>query len=80
MAIDPDKDVDGFHPTNFGKMSLNSTNLYFATPSGILELLKKIQKHRLEGKNTVVLGRSDIVGKPISMLMGLKTNSQEIRL
>ena len=73
MAIDPDKDVDVFHPTNFGKMSLNLPTFISATPSGILELLKRY-KVQTEGKNTLVLGRSDIVGKPISILMGLKTN------
>ena len=72
-AISPDKDVDGFHPTNFGKMSLNLPTFISATPSGIIELLKRY-KVQTEGKNTVVLGRSDIVGKPISILMGLKTN------
>ena len=73
MAVDPDKDVDGFHPTNFGKMSLNLPTFISATPSGIIELLKRYKVHT-EGKNTVVIGRSDIVGKPISILMGLKTN------
>ena len=73
MAVDPDKDVDGFHPTNFGKMSLNLPTFISATPYGIIELLKRY-KVQTEGKNTVVLGRSDIVGKPISILMGLKTN------
>ncbi len=73
LAIDPYKDVDGFHPTNFGKMSLNLPTFISATPSGIIELLKRY-KVQTEGKNTVVLGRSDIVGKPISILMGLKTN------
>ena len=71
--INPDKDVDGFHPTNFGKMSLNLPTFISATPYGIIELLKRY-KVQTEGKNTVVIGRSDIVGKPISILMGLKTN------
>lgn len=73
MAINPDKDVDGFHPTNFGKMSLNLPTFISATPSGIIELLKRY-KVQTEGKNTLVIGRSDIVGKPISILMGLKKN------
>ncbi len=73
MSINPDKDVDGFHPTNFGKMSLNLPTFISATPSGIIELLKRY-KVQTEGKNTVVIGRSDIVGKPIGILMGLKTN------
>ena len=73
MAVDPKKDVDGFHPTNFGKMALKLPTLISATPNGIMELLKRY-KVSTEGKHTVVIGRSDIVGKPISILMGLKTN------
>ena len=72
MAIDPNKDVDGFHPTNFGKMALNLPTFISATPNGIMELLKRYDVPT-EGKHTVVIGRSDIVGKPISILMGLKT-------
>jgi methylenetetrahydrofolate dehydrogenase (NADP+)/methenyltetrahydrofolate cyclohydrolase len=72
MAIDPNKDVDGFHPTNFGKMALNLPTFISATPNGIMELLKRYDVPT-EGKYTVVIGRSDIVGKPISILMGLKT-------
>ena len=73
MAVDPKKDVDGFHPTNFGKMALKLPTFISATPNGIMELLKRY-KVPTEGKHTVVIGRSDIVGKPISILMGLKTN------
>ncbi len=72
MAVDPKKDVDGFHPTNFGKMALKLPTFISATPNGIMELLKRY-KVSTEGKHTVVIGRSDIVGKPISILMGLKT-------
>ena len=72
MAVDPNKDVDGFHPTNFGKMALNLPTFISATPHGIMELLKRYNVPT-EGKHTVVIGRSDIVGKPISILMGLKT-------
>ena len=71
MAVDPNKDVDGFHPTNFGKMALNLPTFISATPHGIMELLKRYNVPT-EGKHTVVIGRSDIVGKPISILMGLK--------
>ncbi len=73
MAVDADKDVDGFHPTNFGKMALNLPTFISATPFGIMELLKR---YNLEtsGKNTVVIGRSDIVGRPISILMSQKSN------
>ena len=73
MAVDPKKDVDGFHPTNFGKMALKLPTFISATPNGIMELLKRY-KVSTDGKHTVVIGRSDIVGKPISILMGLKTN------
>jgi methylenetetrahydrofolate dehydrogenase (NADP+)/methenyltetrahydrofolate cyclohydrolase len=72
MAVDPNKDVDGFHPTNFGKMALNLPTFISATPHGIMELLKRYNVPT-EAKHTVVIGRSDIVGKPISILMGLKT-------
>ena len=73
MSVEPKKDVDGFHPTNFGKMALKLPTFISATPNGIMELLKRY-KVPTEGKHTVVVGRSDIVGKPISILMGLKTN------
>lgn len=71
MTVDPDKDVDGFHPTNFGKMALDMTSFIPATPFGILELL---ERHNVEtnGKHTVVIGRSHIVGRPMSILMGRK--------
>ena len=73
MSVDPENDVDGFHPTNFGRMALNLPTFISATPYGIMELLKRYDV-QTEGKHTVVIGRSDIVGKPISLLMGLKTN------
>ncbi len=73
LAVDPKKDVDGFHPVNFGRMALNLPTFISATPNGIMELLKRY-KVPTEGKNTIVIGRSDIVGKPVSILMGLKTN------
>ena len=73
MSVDPEKDVDGFHPTNFGRMALNLPTFISATPYGIMELLKRYDV-QTEGKHTVVIGRADIVGKPISLLMGLKTN------
>ncbi|USD25970.1 bifunctional methylenetetrahydrofolate dehydrogenase/methenyltetrahydrofolate cyclohydrolase FolD [Flagellimonas marinaquae] len=71
MAVDPDKDVDGFHPTNFGKMALDMETFVSATPFGIMELLKRYQVET-EGKHTVVIGRSHIVGRPISILMSQK--------
>lgn len=69
LAVDPDKDVDGFHPTNFGKMSLDMTSFIPATPFGILELLERYDIPT-KGKHTVVIGRSYIVGRPMSILMG----------
>ncbi|EID74549.1 bifunctional 5,10-methylenetetrahydrofolate dehydrogenase/5,10-methenyltetrahydrofolate cyclohydrolase [Imtechella halotolerans] len=71
MAVDPDKDVDGFHPTNFGKMALDMSTFIPATPFGILELLERYQVET-QGKHTVVIGRSHIVGRPMSILMGRK--------
>ena len=73
MAVDPDKDVDGFHPTNFGKMALSLPTFVSATPFGIMELLKRYNVDT-SGKHTVVIGRSDIVGRPISILMSQKSN------
>ncbi|WP_218598740.1 bifunctional methylenetetrahydrofolate dehydrogenase/methenyltetrahydrofolate cyclohydrolase FolD [Polaribacter sp. NJDZ03] len=71
MAIDPDKDVDGFHPTNVGKMALNLPTFISATPFGILELLERY-KVETSGKHVVVLGRSHIVGSPMSILLSQK--------
>ena len=73
MAVDADKDVDGFHPTNFGKMALSLPTFISATPFGIMELLKRYNVDT-SGKHTVVIGRSDIVGRPISILMSQKSN------
>ncbi len=73
MAVDADKDVDGFHPTNFGKMALSLPTFISATPFGIIELLKRYNVET-SGKHTVVIGRSDIVGRPISILMSQKSN------
>ncbi len=71
LQVNPDKDVDGFHPMNFGKMALDMTTFIPATPFGILEL---IERYGVEtnGKHTVVIGRSHIVGRPMSILMGRK--------
>ncbi len=71
MAVHPDKDVDGFHPMNFGKMALDMETFISATPYGIMELLKRYEVET-EGKHTVVIGRSHIVGRPISILMSQK--------
>ncbi len=71
MAVDPDKDVDGFHPTNVGKMALNLPTFISATPFGILELLDRYNVET-SGKHVVVLGRSHIVGSPMSILLSQK--------
>lgn len=72
-AIDPRKDVDGFHPVNLGRMMLGLPAYISATPNGIMELLKR-NNIETEGKNCVVLGRSNIVGTPMSILMSRNTN------
>jgi len=71
MAVSPDKDVDGFHPTNVGKMALNLPTFISATPFGILELL---DRYHIEtsGKHAVIIGRSHIVGAPMSILLSQK--------
>jgi methylenetetrahydrofolate dehydrogenase (NADP+)/methenyltetrahydrofolate cyclohydrolase len=71
MQVDPDKDVDGFHPTNFGKMALDMSTFIPATPFGILELIERYGVET-DGKHTVIIGRSHIVGRPMSILMGRK--------
>ncbi len=71
MAVDPDKDVDGFHPVNVGKMALDLPTFLPATPYGIMELLKRY-KVETSGKNVVVIGRSHIVGRPMSILLSQK--------
>jgi methylenetetrahydrofolate dehydrogenase (NADP+)/methenyltetrahydrofolate cyclohydrolase len=68
LAIDPSKDVDGFHPMNFGRMALGLPSYIPATPFGILKLLEHY-KVRTEGQNVVVIGRSNIVGNPMSILL-----------
>jgi methylenetetrahydrofolate dehydrogenase (NADP+)/methenyltetrahydrofolate cyclohydrolase len=71
LAVNPDKDVDGFHPTNFGKMALELESFISATPFGIMELLRRY-KVETSGKHAVVIGRSNIVGRPISILLSQK--------
>ncbi|MDE6536409.1 MAG: bifunctional methylenetetrahydrofolate dehydrogenase/methenyltetrahydrofolate cyclohydrolase FolD [Muribaculaceae bacterium] len=73
MAVDPAKDVDGFHPVNVGKLSLGLPCFLSATPSGIMQLLERY-KIETKGKHCVVLGRSNIVGKPVAQLMMQKGN------
>ena len=71
LAIDPTKDVDGFHPANFGRMALDMEAFIPATPFGIMELLKRYEVST-KGKHVVVVGRSHIVGRPISILLSQK--------
>lgn len=70
-AIDPEKDVDGFHPINVGNITLGREGFVSATPNGILEMLKHY-KINTSGKNVLVVGRSNIVGRPISILLSNK--------
>lgn len=73
QAIDPKKDVDGFHPRNIGNMILNLPGFLPATPAGILELLRR-NHIETEGKNCVIIGRSNIVGTPLSIMLGRNSN------
>ena len=73
LAVDPRKDVDGFHPTNFGRMVLELPSFIPATPFGIIEIIKRY-KIETSGKNCLVIGRSNIVGRPISILMSQKVS------
>ena len=71
MAVHPDKDVDGFHPVNVGRMTLDLPTFLPATPYGIMELLERYEVPT-SGKHVVVIGRSHIVGRPMSILMSQK--------
>lgn len=71
LAIDPKKDVDGFHPANFGRMALELESFIPATPFGIMQLLERYDIDT-QGKHAVVIGRSHIVGRPISILLSQK--------
>jgi len=68
MAVSPEKDVDGFHPLNLGKLVMNIPGPRACTPAGILELLRRY-RIPIKGKRAVVVGRSDIVGKPMALLL-----------
>ncbi len=70
-AVDPSKDVDGFHPVNLGKMTIGLPSFVPATPAGIMELIKRYDIET-SGKNCVVIGRSNIVGRPVSILLSKK--------
>ena len=73
QAIDPKKDVDGFHPQNLGNIMLNIPSFLPATPAGIIELLSR-NKIETEGKNCVIIGRSNIVGMPLSIMLARNSN------
>ncbi|MCG8701439.1 MAG: bifunctional 5,10-methylene-tetrahydrofolate dehydrogenase/5,10-methylene-tetrahydrofolate cyclohydrolase, partial [Bacteroidales bacterium] len=73
-AVSPDKDVDGFHPVNVGKMSIGLPSFVSATPSGIVDLLSRYNIET-SGKHCVVIGRSNIVGRPISILLSQKSKT-----
>src|SRR5204862_2009814 len=68
LAVSPDKDIDGFHPMNVGRLSTQRPGLVPCTPAGIMELLRR-NDIAIAGQNAVVVGRSDIVGKPMAMLL-----------
>ncbi len=68
LAIDPAKDVDGFHPENVGRLSLGLPGMVSCTPAGVIELLRRYNLPT-RGKKAVVVGRSDIVGKPLALLL-----------
>ena len=68
QAISPDKDVDGFHPVSVGRLCIGEKGFVSCTPAGIIQLLKR-SGIEIAGKECVVIGRSNIVGKPMSMLL-----------
>lgn len=78
-AIDPDKDVDGFHPLNMGRLALGLPGFVPCTPLGIMELLRH-NEIETEGKKAVIVGRSDIVGKPLAMLLSRKGTNATITI
>ena len=73
LSIDPMKDVDGFHPMNLGKMISDLPSFVCATPAGIMELIER-NNIQTEGKNCLIIGRSNIVGTPLSLLLGRNKN------
>jgi methylenetetrahydrofolate dehydrogenase (NADP+)/methenyltetrahydrofolate cyclohydrolase len=73
-AIEPKKDVDGFHPINIGKMALGMSSFVSATPQGIIDLMHRYGI-KTSGKHVVIIGRSNIVGKPLSILLSLKNET-----
>lgn len=74
LEVNPQKDVDGFHPYNVGKLTLGEPQFIPCTPKGVMRILEHYNIE-LKGKHVVVVGRSNIVGRPVSILTSLKTNS-----
>lgn len=79
MAIDPEKDVDGFHPVNMGKLVLGLPGLRPCTPAGMIELLERYGID-LDGKKAVVVGRSNIVGKPLAQLLSSRAHNATVTI
>lgn len=79
MAIDPRKDVDGFHPVNMGNLAIGKPSLAPCTPSGIIELLRRMNV-RTDGAFAVIIGRSNIVGKPLALMMSSKDVNATVAL
>ena len=69
QAIDPDKDVDGFHPENAGRLMTGADGFVPATPAGIMEMLRRTEEVEIEGARAVVVGRSNLVGRPLANLL-----------
>lgn len=79
LAIDPNKDVDGFHPQNIGKLCIGLPGFLPCTPAGMLEILKRYN-FSLAGKKAVIVGRSNIVGKPLAQLLIRKENNATVTI
>lgn len=79
LAISPEKDVDGFHPENMGRLALGLPGFQPCTPAGIIELLRRYNMD-MQGKKAVVIGRSDIVGKPLALLLAQKNINATVTL
>lgn len=79
LAVDPDKDVDGFHPLNMGRLALGLPGFQPCTPAGIIALLKRYG-YSLDGKKAAVVGRSDIVGKPLALLLTQKEQNATVTI
>lgn len=79
LAIDPAKDVDGFHPVNMGNLALGLPGFQPCTPAGVIKMLER-ENFSLKGKKAVVIGRSDIVGKPLALLLARKNTDATVTI